>query len=149
MAKFLLMAFVIIPVSEFTIFYYVGGMIGLLPTLGLILLTAMIGVNLFRHQGMGTWAKIQHMLNQGQLPAVEAIEGVMLLIAGALLLTPGFLTDVIGFSILVPPLRRIVAQFVLAKGIVHANVNVAGAGRAQAGQASSDDAIEGEFHREN
>lgn len=84
----------------------VGGLIGAGWTIFLVVLTAVIGAALVRRQGISTFARSQNLLKQGKLPAVELLEGVALLIAGALLLTPGFFTDGVGFLLLVPPLRR-------------------------------------------
>ncbi len=84
----------------------VGGLIGAGWTIFLVVLTAIIGASLVRSQGINTLARSQNSLARGELPAVELLEGGVLLIAGALLLTPGFFTDGIGFLLLVPPLRR-------------------------------------------
>ena len=83
-----------------------GNWIGIAPTLVMIVLTAVIGVSLLRQQGLSTLYKAQEKMNQGQIPAMEMVEGIMLAVAGALLITPGFFTDTIGFLLLVPPLRR-------------------------------------------
>jgi UPF0716 protein FxsA len=84
----------------------VGGVVGVGWTIFLVVLTAVIGASLVRSQGISTLARSQEILARGDLPAVELLEGVALLIAGALLLTPGFFTDGVGFLLLVPPLRR-------------------------------------------
>lgn len=84
----------------------VGGLVGAGWTVFLVVLTAVIGASLVRSQGINTLARSQDSLARGELPAVELVEGVALLVAGALLLTPGFFTDGIGFLLLVPPLRR-------------------------------------------
>lgn len=84
----------------------VGGLIGAGWTVFLVVLTAVIGASLVRSQGINTLARSQDSLAKGELPAVELLEGAALLVAGALLLTPGFFTDGIGFLLLVPPLRR-------------------------------------------
>ena len=84
----------------------IGAQIGALPTLGLIVLTAVIGAFLLRIQGLVTLAKIRHSMDQGELPAGSLIEALILLIAGVLLLTPGFFTDAFGFICLVPSTRH-------------------------------------------
>jgi UPF0716 protein FxsA len=84
----------------------VGGLIGAGWTVFLVVLTAVIGASLVRRQGINTLARSQDSLAKGELPAVELLEGAALLVAGALLLTPGFFTDGIGFLLLVPSLRR-------------------------------------------
>lgn len=85
-------------------------MIGTLMTIALIILTAFIGVNLLRQQGVATLNRAQQALSRGEVPAAEMLEGIVLLVAGALLLTPGFFTDTLGFLALVPTLRRSLAQ---------------------------------------
>lgn len=100
-----LVIFVIVPLLEVYAFISVGDEIGVLRTLLLCVLTAMIGGFLVRQQGLDTLFKAQAGLSQGQLPVRELFDGFCLVIAGALLLTPGFVTDTIGFSLLVPPFR--------------------------------------------
>ncbi len=84
----------------------VGGYFGALPTIALVMLTAIIGVALLRRQGAATLLRANERLNAGEVPAGEMIEGVMLAVSGALLLTPGFVTDAVGFALLVPAARR-------------------------------------------
>ena len=85
-------------------------MIGAMPTVLLVIVTAVVGAWLVRLQGFSTLQRVRRTLDSGGLPALELLEGVILLFAGALLLTPGFFTDIVGFLCLVPELRR---QFVL------------------------------------
>ncbi len=103
----LLILFVVIPILEIAAFIQIGSLIGLLPTLGSILLTAVIGAFLVRQQGLRTLQEAQQASAQGELPVGPLFHGVFILAAGLLLLTPGFVTDTIGFLFLVPPLRRI------------------------------------------
>ena len=98
--------FLIVPLTEVWLLVTVGGVVGVGWTIFLVVLTAVIGASLVRSQGISTLARSQEILARGDLPAVELLEGVALLIAGALLLTPGFFTDGVGFLLLVPPLRR-------------------------------------------
>ena len=93
----------------------VAGYIDALPTIGLVMLTAVIGVGLLRQQGLETLTRGVGKMNQGQMPAQEMAEGLLLAIAGALLITPGFVTDGIGFVILFPPTRLIVARLMLSR----------------------------------
>lgn len=104
--RLLLIIFVTIPVIEIYLLIKVGAWIGAAPTIFLIIATAILGAGLLRWQGFSTMHRVQTMLARGELPAVEMIEGVVLLISGALLLTPGFFTDTIGFLCLIPGLRR-------------------------------------------
>ena len=101
-----LFLFIGIPLLEIAVLIEVGDQIGLWSTIGLIILTAVIGTWMLRFQGIATLAKAQKQLNQGAIPAKEIFDGLCLLAAGALLLTPGFVTDSIGFILLVPPVRE-------------------------------------------
>ncbi len=101
----------------------IGQMFGIGYTIALVIGTAALGAALFRHQGLSTLAKVQMSMNQGDLPATELIEGLMLLIAGALLLTPGFFTDVFGFLALIPALRKRIAETLLIN-FIQSHINV-------------------------
>lgn len=103
----LLLAFIVVPLAEIAVLIEVGGWIGLWPTLGLIVLTAVAGTWMLRHQGFSVLMRAQRQLDAGTLPVAEVFEGVCLVIAGALLLTPGFLTDAAGALLLAPPLRAL------------------------------------------
>lgn len=103
--KILLIAFILMPLIEITVLIQVGGWLGLWPTLGLIILTAIIGTWMLRRQGFAVLARAQQQLAAGSVPLGEVFEGFCLVIAGALLLTPGFVTDIIGGSLLMPPVR--------------------------------------------
>lgn len=149
--RYLFLIFVIIPVLEMWLLITVGNYLGALPTIGLVLLTAFIGVNLLRAQGFETLWRGRRKFEEGQLPAQEIAEGIILAVSGALLLTPGFVTDLVGFSGLIPPIRRIIAQFVLSRMVV-ASVSTTEHGSAFYASGSSEnhrakdkgDVIEGE-----
>lgn len=96
----------------------VGGLIGVFPTIALVMLTAMIGITLLRQQGFDTLARLQSRLAAGEIPGAELLEGAMLLIGGALLLTPGFFTDALGFVCLLPMFRKPIAQALIRQGIL-------------------------------
>ena len=95
----------ILPIMEIFVFILLGGQIGVLNTLLGIVLTALIGTILLRQQGFALLAKAQSQMDQGKIPGKELAHGVMLLAAGLLLLTPGFVTDSVGFLLLVPTIR--------------------------------------------
>lgn len=99
---FLLLA---IPLLEIGAFIVVGGQIGVLPTLGLVLVTAIAGSILLRIQGFGVINRIRQTIDAGRVPGRELVHGVMILIAGVLLLTPGFITDTLGFLLFIPAVR--------------------------------------------
>ena len=100
----LLLLFIAIPLAEIYVLLQVGGVVGAVPTIGLVVLTAVAGAALVRAQGFSTIQHVRRSMDAGEIPAVALMEGIVLLVAGALLLTPGFLTDAIGFCCLVPPL---------------------------------------------
>lgn len=102
--------FLIVPIIEIYLLIQVGGIIGVLPTIGLVVLTAVLGAALLRAQGLQTYMRFNQALSEGRVPASEILEGVALLIGGALLLTPGFFTDAIGFICLLPFSRKTLIQ---------------------------------------
>lgn len=104
----LFLLFLIVPLVELFLFLAIGQRIGLLPTFAIILLTGVLGAALARSQGMKALAKYQQAIAEGRLPHEAVIDGLLILVAGALLLTPGFLTDTIGFLLLAPPVRTLV-----------------------------------------
>lgn len=105
MGFLLLGLFIGIPLIEIAVFIQVGDQIGLWSTIGLVILTAVIGTMLLRQQGIQTLMRAQAHVAQNNLPAQELFDGVCLLFAGALLLTPGFVTDSVGFLLLIPAFR--------------------------------------------
>jgi len=102
--------FLILAVLEIYVLIEVGSWIGAPTTIGLILLTGIIGVALLKHQGLSVFERFKGKMQQGQAPAQEIIEGVLLIIAGAFLITPGFVTDTIGFLWLIPATRSAFAK---------------------------------------
>lgn len=143
MFPFLLLLFFLVPLIEIYLLIEIGGVIGVGWTIFCVVFTAVLGAFLVRAQGFSTINRIRDQLEQGQLPAIEMLEGLCLLIAGALLLTPGFFTDAIGFILLTPPLRRILVKYVLAKGILpHSERPTSTSQDAQTQQT-----IEGEYRR--
>ena len=104
-----------IPIVEMYLLIEVAERIDALPTILLVMLTAVVGVSLIRQQGLSTLTKGIGRLNQAEIPAAEIIEGILLAMAGAFLITPGFLTDFIGFTITIPVTRRIIALMLLKR----------------------------------
>lgn len=102
----LLLLFIAIPVLELMIFLFLGSKIGIGATLSIIVITAILGAYLTKSQGLKALQKYQTALAEGRLPHEEVLDGLMILIAGAVLLTPGFLTDTIGFLLLIPTVRN-------------------------------------------
>lgn len=145
----LLLLFLAIPVIEIYLLIEVGSQIGALPTILLVVLTALVGASLLRQQGFSTWARINARMAAGEAPAMELLEGLLLLIAGALLLTPGFFTDTIGFLLLIPPLRRFWISAVLQRALfvqIRGHQRPPGTGSASQGDSQT---LEGEYWRED
>lgn len=161
--RFLFLLFIVVPVIEITLLINVGQAIGAWYTVGLVLLSAFIGVNMLRYQGLSTLARAQQRMNEGQIPGNEMVEGIVLAVGGALLLTPGFVTDVIGFLCLIPFTRKSFAKLVMSR------FTLVAMSQQQAGDDPSssfrqrthtfqrkghpseneDDAIDGDFRRED
>lgn len=120
MFRILLILFILVPIIEIAVFIQLGEQIGLSWTLLVVVLTAIIGVNLLKQQGFKAWQQIQLSLAQGQIPAVEMAAAAQLLFAGGLLLTPGFVTDMVGFILMVPPMRLQLARILIAQGMFKA-----------------------------
>ena len=143
MGLLILLALILAPLIEIGVFIEVGGALGLWPTLGLIVLTALLGAWQLRVQGLATLTKARAQMDRGVMPARELFDGLCLLAAGALLLTPGFVTDALGALLFVPPfrdfLRRRAAQHVAAHGEVYVH---ASAGRRPPG---GGDVIDGDY----
>ncbi len=128
MGRILFLLFLIVPIIEIAIFIGVGQAIGLWPTLGGVVITALIGSVLIRVQGLSLIREIQRLMAAGVLPARQIADGLILAISGALLLTPGYFTDMIGFLLLVPLIRTLIYQAVKRRISV-----VGGLGGAQSG----------------
>ncbi len=124
MAFFLLAAFIGVPILEIAVFIEVGGQIGLWPTLGLVVLTALVGTWQLRAQGLATLTRARTHIDRGVLPAHELFDGLCLLVAGALLLTPGFVTDTLGLLLFVAPFRDLLRGWFLQHLKAHAETRV-------------------------
>lgn len=111
--RLVLFVFVVVPLVELALLVQVGRMVGLWPTIGLVLVTGIAGGALARAQGLRTVARIQGELAQGRMPGRALMDGAAILGGGALLLTPGILTDVVGFALLLPPTRHLLYGFAL------------------------------------
>lgn len=128
MAFILLILLIGVPLAEIALFIEIGGWIGLWPTIATVVLTALFGTALLRQQGLATLQRAQRELNSQRLPVRELFDGACLLVAGVLLLTPGFLTDAIGFMLLVPPLRLLIGMAAWRALQRHGTVHVRTAG---------------------
>lgn len=110
MGYILFFIFIGVPVVEISVFFLVGGIIGLGPTIAIVLLTAFAGAWALRAQGMATLIRAQDHLQRGEFPIAQVFDGICLLVAGAFLLTPGFVTDSLGFLLFLPPVRALLAR---------------------------------------
>ena len=110
--KYFLPSFIVLPILEMYILIEVGGFIGALNTIGLVLLTALLGLILLRQQGFRTLLNARNKLMQAELPTEELVTGIFLAAGGALLLTPGFVTDFIGFMCLLPFTRSFLMSLI-------------------------------------
>lgn len=102
----ILSLFIAVPLIEIAVFIQVGGVIGLWPTIALVILTAVAGTAMLRAQGLATLRRAQASLERGEAPLREVFDGACLLVAGVLLLTPGFVTDAVGLLLFLPPVRN-------------------------------------------
>jgi UPF0716 protein FxsA len=135
-----LLLFILVPITEMYLLIAVAGQIGTWPTIALVVLTAVTGVTLLKRQGLATLSRGLGRAGTGELPVVEIAEGLLLAIAGALLLTPGFVTDLAGGLLLVPALRRAVGARLVARVTIIAPAPPGG----PTGKGTT---IEGEFRR--
>lgn len=139
-----LLLFVGIPLTELYFLIKVGSQIGAFPTIFLTVFTALLGGYMVRRQGFSTLMRVREMASRGEVPAIEVMEGAVLLVCGVLLLLPGFITDAVGFIFLVPPIRR----WLLTAGLQGSGI-LRPATPEQSGQPRKPDVIEGEFKRED
>lgn len=138
-----LLLFLIVPILEVALLVQVGGFIGFWPTVGLVILTAVIGAQLLKSQGRALLMAAQGRLEQGELPLSELAQGLLVAVGGALLLTPGFATDAFGFACLIPGTR--LAMGAALRKWLEPRLQVHG----RTPTSTSADVIDGEFRRED
>ncbi|MBR9843195.1 MAG: FxsA family protein [Rhodobacteraceae bacterium] len=140
----LFLAFVGVPLIEIALFIQIGGAIGLTSTLLIVILTAVLGTFLVKNQGRIALANLQRSFSELNDPTEPLAHGAMILLSGALLLTPGFFTDAVGFSLLIPPVREAVYRFLRGR----VRVQSFSMGSMQGGKTyhpGTDDVIDGDF----
>ena len=142
----LVFLFIGVPIAEITLLIRVGTAIGVFNTIGFVIFTAVLGAYLVRQQGLETINKLQQETNAGRVPAMQIAEGVALLFAGAVLMTPGFITDALGFALLIPPVRQALIAWA-AKNLFKGQMHTTYASSTSATRQSVDngDVIEGEY----
>ena len=147
MAAKLLLIFIALPILELYLLIKIGGVIGILPTIALVILTAVIGSQLVRRQGLTALQRIRDTQARGETPALPMLDGAALVLAGFMLLTPGFVSDAFGFVLLIPGLRERIARRLLARvTIVQPGADPRYAGRGEA-QGRDSSVIEGNYRR--
>lgn len=114
--KWLLLLFIILPALEIGVFIWIGGIIGPLWIVGLIILTGIVGVFIAKQQGLETWQRARKAINSGYPPTEHIIDGICIFIGGVLLFSPGFITDTLGFMLVLPLTRN------LFKGLIIRNI---------------------------
>ena len=140
----LILLFLAVPFVEIWLLIKVGVLIGAGWTIFLVVATAVIGAGLVRAQGLSTISRIQQEMAAGRLPADEVLQGLFLLVSGALLVTPGFFTDAVGFTLLIPSVRRFLASRLVLGGRFGFQVH-----RPGQPTESGKTPLEGDFHRED
>jgi UPF0716 protein FxsA len=111
----LIVLFIVVPIAELALLIQVGSWIGFWPTLALLILDAVLGSMLMRSQGRIAWRRFNEAIAEGRAPAREALDGVLVIFGGALLLTPGFITDIFGLLFLIPPTRVLVRRLLVRR----------------------------------
>ena len=117
--------FIVVPIVELYVIIQIGSLIGVWPTIALLLADALLGSLLLRHQGRGAWRRFNTALAEHRFPGREVADGLLIAIGGTLLLTPGFVTDIVGLIFLIPPTRAIVRR--LLRGFMGRRFVVVGA----------------------
>ena len=115
MALLLVFLFIVVPIVELYVIIQIGQAIGVVPTIALLILDSVLGAALMRSQGRAAWLRLHRALAEGRIPGQEVIDGALVIFGGALLLTPGFLSDILGLILLLPPTRAIVRTVLLRR----------------------------------
>ena len=137
----ILTIFIVVPLLEMFLLIKVGNLIGAFSTVVLVVLTASVGTMLLKHEGLATLSRLQQKIRLREIPDTELLEGIMLIVGGALLLTPGFVTDSIGLICLIPRSRRPIARWLVRKVTSHI-------GKASQ-QSEKPNIIEGEYYKDD
>jgi UPF0716 protein FxsA len=115
MLPLLVLLFIIVPLAELYVIIQVGQAIGALPTIALLVLDSILGSMLMRSQGRTAWLRFRLALEEGRIPGREVLDGALVIFGGAFLLTPGFLTDILGAVLLIPPTRALVRRVLVRR----------------------------------
>jgi UPF0716 protein FxsA len=123
---FLVALFILIPIAELYVILKVGDLIGIVPTLALLVADSLLGSWLMRSQGRTVWRRFQETMQAGRIPHREVFDGVLVIFGGAFLITPGFLTDIVGVLLLLPPTRSIFRRWLIRRSGRFLGISVAG-----------------------
>jgi UPF0716 protein FxsA len=143
MRLLLILLFIVVPIAELAVIIQVGGLIGVWPTIAILIADSVLGALLMRAQGRAAWRRFTVALQSGRPPAREVADGVLVIFGGALLLTPGFLSDIFGLLFLLPPTRALIRRAFLRQAMRRITVSLAGAARMPGSDARRDDDLEG------
>jgi UPF0716 protein FxsA len=113
---FLILLFIVVPIAELYVILQVGEAIGAVPTIALLVADSLLGSWLMRSQGRAVWQRFQETMQAGRVPHREIFDGVLVIFGGAFLITPGFLTDIVGVLCLLPPTRSLIRRFLIRRG---------------------------------
>jgi UPF0716 protein FxsA len=127
MLPLLFLLFIVVPLAELYVIIQVGQLIGVLPTIALLLLDSILGTILMRSQGRLAWRRFTAATQARRPPAREVIDGALVLLGGAFLLTPGFLTDILGISLLLPPSRAVIRRVLVRRLLTRVTISLTGA----------------------
>ena len=139
---FLIALFIVVPIAELYVIFKIGDSIGWLPTLALLVIDSIAGWWLLKSQGRTVWQRFQTTMQAGRVPHREVVDGVLVIFGGAFLLTPGFITDIFGFLLLLPPSRAVFRRFLIRRGGRMFGISVA-TGRRSTPAARQDWDVEG------
>jgi UPF0716 protein FxsA len=143
MPLLLILLFIAVPIAELAVIIQVGQAIGVWWTIAILVADSILGSMLMRSQGRAVWRRFNATLQSGRPPAREVADGVLVIFGGALLLTPGFITDVFGLLFLLPPTRALIRRLFLRQAMRRITVTMAAGPRPPRGPARHDDDVEG------
>ena len=143
----LLLLFILVPIVELLLLLALADLTGFWITVGLIVVTGVLGASLARHQGLRCWREVQQRMARGEVPADSLQDGLMILIAGAVLITPGVLTDLLGFALLMPPIRRFLKRYLAARMKAKIDVMSPTARREEPSEKGDQDVIDVDYRK--
>jgi UPF0716 protein FxsA len=150
--KRLILLFTLVPLAELALLIWIGSHTSVSGTIAIVLVTGFVGAALAKHQGLRTWQRLQDETRSGKPPADALLDGVMILIAGALMITPGVLTDAIGFALLLPPVRGLLKTRLRNRLMAHATMQFRSfhtGGSVDSGGTAGGTVIDAEFIRKD